>query len=419
MIDLNALTADTSTTSNISPNVNAIASSPFARDLWHDHFAFLSGGHVISDHQVTTDGSTWTDSTLDLIPLFMQKESSTITILDASQLSRRFTISAVEWSMVCWYEIGVGYSNPFSQFEIYIETSNDKTSWSDIHRSTITSCSNPYFLKGNSFNGNKYLRFTFTKKTNTTTGTVAISCIKAYTSRKANQGRGIEYEYPYDWNANRDIYPHSDNLRSLGLSNKRWKNVYATTFHGALSGNASTATKATQDASGNVITNTYATKTALSSVSNLVGNKSVQEQISTALEGTMTVDITNAEQGSATLINADTLGGKRATEFASSSDLNTAVEGLIRAKIINAVLSLDNWSSSTPSTQTKTAVGVTPDCVCMVDLNMAAIDASSIDAIQEAWAHVDKIITSTDQITAYCYGQIPDVHIPIKIVVFD
>ena len=88
-------------------------------------------------------------------------------------------------------------------------------------------------------------------------------------------------------------------------------------------------------------------------------------------------------------------------------------------KIITAVLSLDGWSSSTPSTQSKTATGVTSDGVCMIDLNMEAIDANSVDDIQEAWAHVDKIITNTNQITAYCYGQIPAVHIPIKIVVFD
>ena len=39
--------------------------------------------------------------------------------------------------------------------------------------------------------------------------------------------------------------------------------VTAPKFVGALEGNASTATKATQDASGNVITETYATKSEL------------------------------------------------------------------------------------------------------------------------------------------------------------
>ena len=43
----------------------------------------------------------------------------------------------------------------------------------------------------------------------------------------------------------------------LGTSSNQWQYVYANTFYGALSGNAATATKATQDASGNVITSTY------------------------------------------------------------------------------------------------------------------------------------------------------------------
>lgn len=39
------------------------------------------------------------------------------------------------------------------------------------------------------------------------------------------------------------LYPCVNNTESLGLSNYKWSNVYATTFTGALSGNASTATK--------------------------------------------------------------------------------------------------------------------------------------------------------------------------------
>lgn len=49
-----------------------------------------------------------------------------------------------------------------------------------------------------------------------------------------------------------------------------------------ITGNAATATKATQDANGNVITSTYATKSALNAVSNLVGDKSVSDQIEAA-----------------------------------------------------------------------------------------------------------------------------------------
>ena len=255
MSNLNALLAGASTTTNYAPNIEAVASSPFARDLWHDHFAFLSGGHTILDHQTTTDGNTWEDSTLDLTPLFMQKEASTLTILSTTELARRFTIyctgtgtgtgtDLLRYSHISWYEIGVGFTNPFSKFEVCIERSNDNNTWSEVHRSTINYPAKPYFLRGVRLDGDhRYLRFTFTKTTNITTGSVGISCIKAYTSRKAGQGRGIEYEYPYDWNSSRDIFPHTNNQRELGLSNRRWKTVYATTFNGSLSGNASTATQ--------------------------------------------------------------------------------------------------------------------------------------------------------------------------------
>lgn len=79
------------------------------------------------------------------------------------------------------------------------------------------------------------------------------------------------------------ITPFSNNSVNLGSSSSKWANVYATTFTGSLSGNASTATKATQDASGNNIVDTYATKTALNSVSGLVGDVSVSTQINNAI----------------------------------------------------------------------------------------------------------------------------------------
>ena len=49
------------------------------------------------------------------------------------------------------------------------------------------------------------------------------------------------------------VYPSTDNTHSLGTSSNKWNTVYATTF----SGNATSATKATQDGDGNVIKTTY------------------------------------------------------------------------------------------------------------------------------------------------------------------
>lgn len=58
-----------------------------------------------------------------------------------------------------------------------------------------------------------------------------------------------------------NIYPLVTNTKTLGTSSLKWKNVYATTFNGALSGNASTATKlkTARKIEVNLGTNTIAT----------------------------------------------------------------------------------------------------------------------------------------------------------------
>ena len=62
-----------------------------------------------------------------------------------------------------------------------------------------------------------------------------------------------------------DVLPATNNAKNLGSSSLKWANAYATTFHGALDGNATSATsagsatKATQDGSGRTITTTYST----------------------------------------------------------------------------------------------------------------------------------------------------------------
>lgn len=53
------------------------------------------------------------------------------------------------------------------------------------------------------------------------------------------------------------INPYTNAGYNLGSSSKKWGTVYANTFSGALSGNASTSTKATQDSAGQQINTTY------------------------------------------------------------------------------------------------------------------------------------------------------------------
>lgn len=255
MSNINNATYTTSTTGNIIPSATGLANPPWNKDLWHDHFALLRY-HSIESKEVTNDGTTWNASTLDINSMFLGKDSASVTVLAASNLAFRFVLknSTFAYSGVSWFELGVAYTNPFSSFEVLIEFSTDKSTWTTCHKSTIASNSSPFFLKNNTgFTGDGYIRVTFTKKTELTTGTVRVGCLKALCIRKGDQGLGAEYEYPYDWDINSNLLPIANNTKNLGADNRKWSNVYATTFQG----NATSATKATQDSDGNAINTTY------------------------------------------------------------------------------------------------------------------------------------------------------------------
>ena len=123
-----------------------------------------------------------------------------------------------------------------------------------------------------------------------------------------------------------------------------------------ITGNAATATKATQDASGNVITSTYATKNELNAVSTLVGNKSVAEQVNTAignLDGLVYTSETNQETAVVPL-NADTFGGNKPEYYAglllaSEANANTYANNVVKkAAPVNL---LDNSDFRNPVNQ--------------------------------------------------------------------
>lgn len=79
-----------------------------------------------------------------------------------------------------------------------------------------------------------------------------------------------------------NLIPYTTNSYNLGSSSKKWANVYATTFTGALSGNATTATTATNATKLNgQEASYYATASSLSSYLPLTGGE---------IEGTVTLD---------------------------------------------------------------------------------------------------------------------------------
>lgn len=385
MSNINNATYDTSSTTNISPSSVGLVNPPWNKDLWHDHFAFMRY-HTIESQETTADGTTWTTANKDLKNLFAQKENLITNVLSSSETGYRFTLknSAFAWSGVSWFEISVAYTNPFSQFEVIIEHSADLETWNTCHDSTIVGTSQPFFLRnGYSISTDGYTRFTFLKKTNLDTGTVSLTCIKALCTRKGNQGLGIEFEYPYDWDNEANIYPISNATKDLGSSSKKWDNVYANTFNGNLTG---TASKATGDKNGNDITTTYY---KASNPNGYTSNTGTITEVS--VNGTSV-----ATSGAANITAATGVKGD------SESSYRTGNVNITKANI--GLGNVENKSSATirgelTSSNVTTALGYTPINSNLKGANngLAELDANGKVPSAQLPSYVDDVIEYTSQ----------------------
>lgn len=142
---------------------------------------------------------------------------------------------------------------------ITIEAMNNSSSYTDtwaVKGSTTTNANGHYYINtshtptgGTSGNGFNMLRFTFSNFQ--TSNIFRIACLGVINYGSA----GLRETFvPRDGGTLfGSLNPNSNNTYSLGTSSLEWKEIY-----GALKGNADTATKATQDGSGNTITATYA-----------------------------------------------------------------------------------------------------------------------------------------------------------------
>ena len=51
--------------------------------------------------------------------------------------------------------------------------------------------------------------------------------VKGWSTRKGNQGRGIEFELPCAWDNIPNLFPVKPDVSTLGNKNKKWNNVFA------------------------------------------------------------------------------------------------------------------------------------------------------------------------------------------------
>ena len=141
-----------------------------------------------------------------------------------------------------------------------------------------------------------------------------------------------------DETSRKNITNKVDKVDGKGLST----NDYTTNEKNKLAGIASGANKTVVDSSlSSSSTNPVQNKvvnTAISNLNTLVGNTAVSTQISNAISelDMLTVDITNVEQGTATGINADTLGGVDSSEYALKSEINSYTNDFVLKSEINS-----------------------------------------------------------------------------------
>lgn len=117
--------------------------------------------------------------------------------------------------------------------------------------SSTTAKNNYLPLSGGTMTGHIYLNGIKEHSYNSTTKLIFGNSTTQYATIRANQNGSIVFADSLTDNTNgvgytpneKSFRPTTDNVLSLGTSNYKWTNVYATTFNGALSGNATSATK--------------------------------------------------------------------------------------------------------------------------------------------------------------------------------
>lgn len=210
---------------------NAYA-SPIPKYLWHDLLSFGINGEPTVE--TSTNGTTWTETTDATLKkkLFINREDQTVAVIKDSQPYIRWTWYNTQFHacQASWVAIGFAYATPVATNTITMQTSNDGKTWTTVCEKSLAGNQAPYWFKINSgWSSQYYFRITF-QRTSASGTLTNISGIKLLTARWGNQGRGSEYEYPYAWDENSNIY-RRNTTQTLGTASQPWAGIYGTTLY--------------------------------------------------------------------------------------------------------------------------------------------------------------------------------------------
>ena len=190
----------TNTYENYGTTISNIASSPVGY-LYHDLLAFNYNYTVTQE--VSTDGTNFSSETLDK-RLFSQKQDQSITVVSSSEYAVRWTVEGTAYNNAKFINLAFTYTNPHPATRVIIESSADGTTWISRHDSTASGITGTKSCYVGDWGANNYVRITISK-TSSNTNLINLSSIKMMTARAGNQGDGMELQYPYVWDEDRNI----------------------------------------------------------------------------------------------------------------------------------------------------------------------------------------------------------------------
>ena len=82
-----------------------------------------------------------------------------------------------------------------------------------------------------------------------------------------------------------------------------------------------------------------------------------------------------------------------------------------------AICTVANWTGTGPYTQELTVQGIVANSQPVIDYDFSGATTSNIDTLLDEFNKVNRFVTGTNKITAYCYGNKPAVDVPINILV--
>jgi hypothetical protein len=185
---------------------------PISSSIWHDMFRWST-----PTYETSTDGSVWDSATLNR-NLFSGKQAQAITVCTTTQRFARWTwTTGMQFNYATWVVLGHTYSSPTPNVRVIFEFWNG-SSWVSTHDSTGGRSAAPYFYRLSSMvSDNTQTRLTVENITGATSN-VALSTIRLLTSRWGDQGQGREREWPYNWDADRNLITYGT-LQVATLSN--------------------------------------------------------------------------------------------------------------------------------------------------------------------------------------------------------